>query len=139
MKNNPKNQKANMSSEFGGTEAKHSESTPTNTSVPIGSNVTHRETLSKGDGIRIVCFACYLEHAIQGVIQVLQIAGELLKTNGPKADIDEGITSAEQALEELLEELRLKHHGEGLPKGSVPVRPLPVVAPPQSNSAIARS
>jgi hypothetical protein len=98
------------------------------------SNVTHRETLPSSEELRVICFACYVDHAIQNTINLLKTVSELQATNGKEKDIEDGVIIAELTLEELLDELRLKHHGEGLPQGGVPVRPIPFPVPPEEEA-----
>jgi hypothetical protein len=84
---------------------------------------------------KIVCFACYTEQAIEKTVKVLQAVGELTTARDDREKkIVDGIFIAEHTLEEFLKELRAKHHGEGLPKGGIPVRPIPYVVTPRQES-----
>ena len=81
-----------------------------------------------------MCFACYVDQALQNTIDLLKNVGELVATKGSQSHIEDGVILAEVTLEELLQELRSKHHGEGLPKGGVPVRPVPFPIPPEERT-----
>jgi hypothetical protein len=100
-------------------------------SVTGASHHNSGKPLTTATGIKIVCFACYVENSIQSTLEVLQTVRELLSTNGKQKDIVEGLDLAEFALDGLLEEIRSKHHGEGLPKGNIPVREIPYVVTPK--------
>jgi hypothetical protein len=84
---------------------------------------------------KIVCFACYTQQAIEKTVKVLQAVGELTTSRDSREKkIVDGIVVAEHTLEEFLEELRARHHGEGLPAGNIPVRPLPYVVTPEKKT-----
>ncbi len=91
-----------------------------------------RVPLTSIDGIKIVCPGCYVEEAVQNTINVLQTAGSLLLEGAKPDDVQQGIQIAEYTLEELLESIRSKPHGEGLPQDGIPVRVIPYVVSPKN-------
>ena len=94
----------------------------------------HRKIVKAEDGIGLACFACFVEGTVEQSLKVLQIVRVMISNNAKPAEIKEGIEIAEFALGGLLEEFAAKHHGEGLPKGNIPVRGIPyVVTPPKGD------
>jgi len=100
-------------------------------SVNDASHSNGGETLTTATGIKIVCFACYVEKSIHNTSELLQTVRKLLLTNGKQEDIKDGIDLAGIALDGLLEEFRTKHHGEGLPEGNIPIQWIPYVVTPK--------
>ena len=87
---------------------------------------TNRKQRKSTNVVQLICTACYVEKTIENTSQLLKSAMALLKENEKRRAIHEALTIAEVTLDELLEQLSSKPHGEGLSKKLVPVRPIPV-------------
>jgi hypothetical protein len=80
--------------------------------------------------VSIVCFACYVGHSVSNTIGVLSVVKNLIANNNSAVGAEEGVDIALDCLNDLLEEMQRRHHGEGLPSGNIPVRGIPYIVEP---------